>query len=307
MIVNKSEVICVLCHLVLEDPITLPCDCLCCGSHTSDHFTLNKLIRCTNCDREFQVTNDGFRSNKNAKRALDEESYLSDYEKSIKKQIQERFLQFRQSLNEFTTNHANFECNNHEHFIEVRRRVDIHREEAKNKIDEIALKMIDELKQKEIEYHRTLSEYHANITEPNDYENEVHLLIAEFRKETIAIEKIDAMMLERQNKIKKIEYNIKKFKDAISEVESIQFKKNKDFSDELFGELSYNPSIPKIITCSTDNTIRIYEIGSNKTILLDNVSALVGNSLCLEALSGKEFISGANDRYFSLLAINYFV
>ena len=264
----KSLVICQFCSLVVEDPITLPCDCVCCGSHTSDHFALNKLIRCKRCDREHEITNDGFRSSKNAKRILDEESYLTEYEKMIKRKIEEIINKFSQSLSEFNATHANFECNNHEYFVELRRKVDIHREEAKNKIDEIALKIIDELKEKELEYRRTLSESHANIAEQNGQENEFRLILAEFRQEPIQTDNLIARIQEQAVKLKQIERKIQKFKETIDEVNEIQFRKNKDFSDDLFGELSYNATFQKIITGSTDNTIRIHEMGSNKIVSL---------------------------------------
>jgi hypothetical protein len=264
----KSLVICQFCSLVVEDPITLPCDCVCCGSHTSDHFALNKLIRCKRCDREHEITSDGFRSSKNAKRILDEESYLTEYEKIIKRKIEEKISKFSQSLSEFSASHANFESSNHEYFVELRRKVDIHREEAKNKIDEIALRMIDELKEKELEYCRTLSESHTNIFELNGYENEFRLILAEFRNEPIPIENVIAMIQEQDGKLKQLERKIKKFKETIDEVNEIEFRKNKDFSDDLFGELSFNASFQKIITGSTDNSIRIHEMGSNKIVSL---------------------------------------
>ena len=81
----KEEVICVLCNLVLNDPITFPCDCLSCNEHLNDHFVIDNKISCPKCKQEFPTTKENFRTNKLAKNILYKESYLNKEEKKVKK------------------------------------------------------------------------------------------------------------------------------------------------------------------------------------------------------------------------------
>ena len=58
----KAEFACAMCDMVAYDAIALPCDCLSCNVHLSDHHVKNNRITCPKCQKDFQMSNkDNFR------------------------------------------------------------------------------------------------------------------------------------------------------------------------------------------------------------------------------------------------------
>ena len=53
----KAEFAYVICDMVAHDAITLPCECLSCNVHLSDHNVKNNKIKCLKCKKEFHVSN----------------------------------------------------------------------------------------------------------------------------------------------------------------------------------------------------------------------------------------------------------
>ena len=85
----KKEVICVMCEIVLKDPIQFSCGCLFCLEHLGDRFVTKNKILCRKCNREFDVSRDKFlNANETATNILIKESYLSKDEKEFKRDVQ---------------------------------------------------------------------------------------------------------------------------------------------------------------------------------------------------------------------------
>ena len=80
--------------------------------------------------------------NKFAKIVVNHEQHLSDEEKQVKSEILILLNKFHQLNEELLENRQEAEFNCHEHFSELKRQIDIHREQLKSKVDEIALEMI---------------------------------------------------------------------------------------------------------------------------------------------------------------------
>ena len=88
---------------------------------------------------------------------------MSDAEKSKKKSLEESIQNFSQ-LNEQLQESKNvFELESHNHFQEIRRKIDVQREELKDQIDRIALAMIVEIKAVEESYANKLKEFKADV------------------------------------------------------------------------------------------------------------------------------------------------
>ena len=69
---------------------------------------------------------------------------MSAKEKSVKRSIEKLFLQLENHLEQVNSSQAREEIRCHEHFSDTTRQIDIHREKLKEKIDDLALKMIDQ-------------------------------------------------------------------------------------------------------------------------------------------------------------------
>ena len=97
------------------------------------------------------------KANKFSKIVLDSEHHLSREEKQSKREIHDLLKTFRELNEEIIQNRQEVELNCHEHFSDLRRQINIQREELKAKIDKIALDLItkDEI---ENEFYQELKE-----------------------------------------------------------------------------------------------------------------------------------------------------
>ena len=159
----KSDLICSICHLILKNPVSLPCFCVICDEHLYNGMVRRELITCQICGDEFNVPAEGFKTNKLAKSILDKGNHLSEDEKSIKTSIQEMYEEMGRLLHEFRVKRTSLEVTCASHFSEIRRKIDIHREVLKEKIDVIALKMIADTKAEEAKHTLKLIQYASKI------------------------------------------------------------------------------------------------------------------------------------------------
>ncbi len=155
----KSALTCSYCSKILKDPIELPCKDNVCKEHlTEKDIVKQNKIKCVECKKDFQIKDNDFRSTTLVNKLLDEHVYLSDEELSLKKQIEDSIRQFFQMYEQFTLNKTNLDLDVHEHFQEIRFKLDEHREELKQKIDDIYMEMIDKTKTFEATYLKSLED-----------------------------------------------------------------------------------------------------------------------------------------------------
>ena len=159
-----SKVICNICKLFLENPVALPCGCLICNEHVLTN--LNITITCLTCGKEFS-TSKRFIPNELAQTIIDEDLHLQDEKKSLKQPLTKIIFDLEKLIEEFKYNHGNFELTVHERFVEIRRKIDTQREELKKKIDDIALEMIDQTKERENTLISNLKEKYLNLNIPD--------------------------------------------------------------------------------------------------------------------------------------------
>ena len=150
----KSKVTCFQCSKILNNPIELPCRDTICSNHLQEANCIKEnKIKCIKCNKTFSIRdNNNFRFNQMAKLFLDEFKFLSLNEMLLKKQIEDGFKCFYQMQKELVQSKNELALQCFDHFQELRRQIDLHREELKekindiqlkNKIDDIALDMID--------------------------------------------------------------------------------------------------------------------------------------------------------------------
>ena len=138
--IQKSDLVCHICKLIVDEPVTLPCGCSVCNSHASG-VGKSRVIKRGTCDLEHPIPDDGFRTDKKLKGHLESQDYLSEAEKVHKKASDDLIAQIVQSHEEFVSSNENFEVKAHDHFAEVKRSIDLHRENLKQKIDDRACEM----------------------------------------------------------------------------------------------------------------------------------------------------------------------
>jgi hypothetical protein len=156
----KFYLTCSLCNKILHKPILLPCGDTICQEHLQEKKCLkDNLITCKICKQEFHVKNDDFKSNNLVAKQIEDEIYLTENEKNLKHQIEDSYkviLDLNEQLHEAKLS-VDLKC--FEHFQEIRRLIDLHREESmltnENTSDElvkVSLDMIDKAHKMEEAY-----------------------------------------------------------------------------------------------------------------------------------------------------------
>ncbi len=78
MLTLKFQLTCSFCSRIVKNPILLPCDDSICDEHLSEtNVVKENKIRCKECNKEFEVNDDEFRTIKSLNKLIESQSYLS--------------------------------------------------------------------------------------------------------------------------------------------------------------------------------------------------------------------------------------
>ena len=222
----KTELSCNICKLVLKLPINLPCNCVVCGEH--EHNT-NGRLKCVKCNQEFDIPQAGFPANEMVKNILAKNFHLGEEEKTLYNSFQSILKQLKQLEEEVSQRPSDMELSNFEHFADIRRKIDSHREVLKTKIDVIALKMIEQTKEKEKAYLARIKRPFLQI----DAQKSTDALLNEFRKPNSKLDDVKRLMTEHEHFIKQWQAKLAEFDSLHLEIDSVDFKVNNAFLDEV--------------------------------------------------------------------------
>ena len=288
---KKKALSCNICGNILKDPINLPCHCMICHKHLKDDTVKNGIIACLPCGKEFLATEITVNFNKLAGIILETDEYLSQDEKQTKSEIKDLLAQLQQLNSQFREEQNKFELNSHNKFTEIKRQIDLQREELKGKIDKIALAMIKKIEDQEALFKLKLSE--ARLFKEFKLVEEKESLEAEFRKLELNIEHVKQLKTSNEAKIQVLQSRIVEFGRMTSQIQACSFKPAENLSTSIFGSLNLKKS-RHLVSSSYDSTIKIWDLDSN-----DCVRTLVGHSKqvrCLDILPDGQFICGSDDK-----------
>ena len=136
--------------------------------------------------------------------------YLSGKEIALKQKIEESIQLFYKMNEEFNLSKTKLDLECHNHFQEIRFQIDQHREELKQRIDDIYMDMIEKTKEVEASYLKSLNE---NIEDsPNSYdvksaEEDLKELEEAFRNPNLLIKTIKEMHQKQEEAIQAINRN----------------------------------------------------------------------------------------------------
>jgi hypothetical protein len=144
----------------------------------------------------------------------------------------------------FKLSKTKLDLDSHNHFQEVRRKIDEHREKLKEKIDEIYMEMIEQTKEFEASYLKSLNEKleaSLKLYEKKTVNDELNDLDETFRNPNLSIKTIQEMQYNEEKAIDRIQsklYEMSQIKDNL--IVSNEFKPNLTFDKDSFGQLYLN-------------------------------------------------------------------
>jgi hypothetical protein len=201
----KSTLTCAYCSKIFKDPIELPCSHHLCKEHLGEKTVAKQnRIKCGECKKHFVVKDNDFKTINLVKKLLDDHVYLNDEEVSLKKQIEDSIRQFFQMFEKFTLNRTTLDLDVHNHFTEIRFKLDEHREELKQKIDDFYMTMIEKTKKIEASYLKSLEdrlEASLKSFETTSIEQRLKETEESFRNPNLLIESIREMQRKQEESI----------------------------------------------------------------------------------------------------------
>ena len=217
--------------------IFFPCGCTVCGDHLEDkEVRKSNTIKCISCNIWYDLNEAKFCPNKVIENILSQNDHLNDKEKSLKHQIEQEMVAMYQLGDELREKKSLNEMECHNHYQEMRRQIDIRREEAKKRIDVLYMEMIDLTIKAEAEYMEYLTK-HVSHTLENDLDNETKLLVEKFRDPHLLIESLNKLKGKQDENISHLKAKLSKSSAIETRIKKNEFKAGIVFSKELLGEL----------------------------------------------------------------------
>jgi hypothetical protein len=233
----KSDFQCSHCHKILKTPIILPCICeSICHAHLDELKAAS--IECSTCKRVFNLSEHEFKINKTLKSLLEKEIFLSDEEKNLKKSLKDSIESFFATFDDLELSKNVTLNESYNHFQEIRRKIDLQREELIDKIDKFALAMIDATSHVERSY-KSLIENIMPVDASSCLDDEIKNLNESFRDVNLTIDSIKAMIAKRDA----INLDLHSYFDHFDRTKEIlsstnEFLPNLQFDKSSFGMLS---------------------------------------------------------------------
>ena len=239
----KSSLTCPYCLKIYKNPVELPCKDSICEVHLTEKDVVKKnKIVCAKCNQEFEVKGNEFTSGNLVKQLLDTQIYLNNDEINLKKKIEESIKLFYEMYDEFTSSKTKLDLECHNHFQEIRFQLDQHREQLKEQIDDIYMKMIEDTKVIESSYLTSLNDKLETSClksfEARTVTEKLNEIEEKFRDPNLGISSIREMILKEQeiiDELKTIQSEITQVKEHLKI--SNNFKPNFNFDVESFGSL----------------------------------------------------------------------
>jgi hypothetical protein len=247
---QKSQLTCSYCSRIVKGPIALPCDETICREHLNERDVVREnKIKCKKCNDEFQVKGHEFKSNIELMKLLESHSYLSSEELKLKRELEECIQKFFQFYDKFIQKRTKLDLDVFDHYQELRFQIDQHREELKEKsdeIDEIALAMIDHTKKYEALYLENVKEGFSLFDDCKSLEHELNQIEETFRNPNLLIQSIKDMQQKQETVLNEIQSKLNEItlvKDTLIATNYFQptFSPiNQEGGTSIFGSIKLN-------------------------------------------------------------------
>jgi len=263
----KDSLICQICFLIYDKPVKLPCSKSICKSHLyHSNGTLNSNFECNFCALNHPIPPKGFRPNFNIQHQIDAQRHLTEDEFNIKQNSEKSIKSLETVCNQ--TYERTYDCIT-ERYTNIKRDIDLHKNQLKLKIDEIAEKLLNK-----VNHHELMCKLELAKSKTICFEKYMLELELCFRRSQVEIEEIKRI----ENKLKKIvasyEANVAQLIE--SKLEWYVFEPAIIDDDcKLFGKLIHNF---KLVIAKRDGTLWLQDLretSSNSVMLSDEHSGSI--------------------------------
>jgi hypothetical protein len=230
MLTLKSNWTCSYWNKILKDPILLPCEDNICRQHLIEKDVVKQnAIKCVKCKENFPLKDREFKSIKTLKQLIEEKSYLSEEEMNLKQNLEESIRKFFGFYDEFISKKSIVDTDVFNYFQELRFKIDEHRERLKEKIDDVALEMIEQTKKCEAEYLKEVKEnLLSSLDHSKSLDKELEEIEEYLRYPNLLIQSIKDLQQRQEESLKEIQSKL----NEINQVK-VDLKATNEFEPNL--------------------------------------------------------------------------
>jgi WD40 repeat protein len=243
------------CNKFFEDPVIIDCGVTVCRVHVDDLLSkeniINDSFKCKICKEQHLVPREGFIFNRNMRIALSGDSHLTEEQREVRKTVKE-FEDTLSKINNIINEPADYLD---DYVKELRRKNDLQREELKEKIDNIALDMIDKIDQFEDECKKKLKSSGIQKEDLSQYTSLVEACKNSIRTKDADEEELKKLIKSVQKMCNKSMEKLKEIETKILNNRSIEFepKTIDQFHQSDFGAFQFlenvKPEVVQTIEC----------------------------------------------------------
>ena len=286
----KYDLVCHICKLIVENPISFPCHCIICEKHVFDGEVRKTLIKCETCGDEFKVPDNGFFPNKLALRILEYDAHLTDSEKKIKYSINNVNLELDQMSKQFDLIKVNIDklCSNH--IGKIRQEIETQRNEYINEINIIADSMLEQMSANETNYLKELESIAGTKIVP-DIEKLNAIVKQKYREPELELGDVYPYQIEQKQKIASLRSAVKKFQFIKDKIELHVFKSSPKVTFEALETYKQD----NFICYTNEMDIKICDL-ELKNFAVNTLKGHTGKVNCVEKLDVNHIVSGSDDK-----------
>jgi WD40 repeat protein len=315
------------CNKFFEEPIILSCGTSVCKSHLDDILqdknVENGKFSCKMCNNKHEVPVDGFIINRDLKKFFEDDSHLSDKQKKVK-DLYNEFEMNIFSLKKILENPFNYL---HDYTSELKRQVDLQREELKTKIDEISLDIISKIDQLNEDCKKDIDKFEKiDITQFDHdllaYKNYHRMAYIDEKTLKTIVSELNDLANESKRSLENLEKKLLKKRKCKFEKKPTSFL-NSDFGiftfeeeiklddiltlnghhDDVYSVISLEND--KVISCSKDKTIKIWSLETGQCLKTLNEHSSPVNAIFL--LANNKLASGSSDKTVKIWNLDTYI
>ena len=259
------DLVCTICHLIVENPVSLPCQSVICSAHMydndNDNFTITS-ITCGTCNLEYQVPANGFNPNEAIRSIVATNGHISEDKKELKNSLRDLNMELEQMYELVDSCRVDAEEACHKYFNNIKVNIVHHVDTLPQyNVGEFVKDLRDQTNIEEAKYVRKLAEIFARRVNL-DFKLEKRRLVDLFRQPDLSVDNCNKVRSAQEDKISQMGEIIGEFDTVKNEYSSFEFR---PFNNCSFGVLSRVHQQTLLATCG-DKSVHIWDLESSECV-----------------------------------------